>query len=481
MAPAHVRLAAAALVFAALPGLAGCTASSGSVTPPPSTNPIKHVIVLFQENRSFNNLFAGFPGAVTAASGPCVVTPTVAACKAGQAVPLHAITLQTTGQPGAGTDLQHDHAAFELEYDHGKMDGFNLITLGTAGGGGPAGIYPYAYASRSQTKPYWDLAARYTLADHMFSTATTDSFVAHQQIVAGTTRLNGSESLVDTPSSIPWGCDSPANTTTGVILTSGKVLPAGGPFPCLTQYATMADVLDAASVTWKYYVESINGPDFSGFVWNGFDPIAKVRCAHFTPPESCSGYGADWKAHVSSPNTNLFKDLARGSLPSVSWVIPSLADSDHPASGSDTGPSWVSAVVNAVGKSSYWNDTAILIVWDDWGGFYDNVAPPQLDYTSLGMRVPLIVVSPYARRGYVSHTRYEFGSILKFVEQTFGTGSLGSTDVRATSIVDAFDFTQKPQPFAEIAAPYPQAYFRSHHTVIPARYVIDHDGGIFPE
>jgi phospholipase C len=476
-----VRVVAAALVCAIFPAVAGCTTSSGSVTPPPSTNPIKHVIVLFQENRSFNSLFAGFPSAVTASSGPCVVTPKVPQCKAGQNVPLQQITLQTTGMPGVGTDLQHDHAAFELEFDGGKMDGFNLITLGTAGGGAPAKLYPYAYVERSQVKPYWDLATKYALADHMFSTATTDSFVAHQQIVAGTTRLNDTESLVDTPSTPPWGCDSPVGTVTSVILTSGQVKTGKGPFPCLTQYPTMADVLDAAKVSWKYYVESPFGLDFSGYVWNAFDPIAKVRCAHFTPPSHCTGFGADWKAHVSSPNTNVFSDLKSGSLPAVSWLIPTLADSDHPASGSDTGPSWVTSVVNAVGKSSYWNDTAILIVWDDWGGFYDNVAPPQLDYTSLGMRVPMIVVSPYARHGYVSHTQYEFGSILKFIEETFGAASLNTTDSRATSIGDSFDFSQKPQPFATISAKYPQAYFLSHRTFPTAKFVIDHDDGILPE
>jgi phospholipase C len=246
----------------------------------------------------------------------------------------------------------------------------------------------------------------------------------------------------------------------------------------------MADVLDAKSVTWKYYVygdpfvSSGAGTDFSGAVWNGFDAIAKVRCAHFTRPDNCSGTGADWKTHVSQPTGNVLSDIAAGNLPQMSWVIPGLLCSDHPASGDNKGPSWVAQVVNAVGKSKYWNDTAILVLWDDWGGFYDNVAPPQPDYTSLGMRVPLIVVSPYAKSGFVSHTQYDFGSVLKFVEDTFGTGSLGYTDSTANSIADSFDFSQKARGFTPVSARYQNPHCSASAT---AKQIIDNDGGMVPQ
>jgi phospholipase C len=246
----------------------------------------------------------------------------------------------------------------------------------------------------------------------------------------------------------------------------------------------MADVLDAANVSWKYYVYgnpfNSSGPntDFSGAVWNGYDAIAKVRCAHFSPPQNCAGTGADWKAHVSEPSPKVLTDIANGSLPQMSWVIPGLLCSDHPASGDDKGPSWVAEVVNAIGKSKYWNTTAIIILWDDWGGFYDNVAPPQSSYTSLGMRVPLIIVSPYAKSGYVSHTQYDFGSVLKFVEQTFATGSLGTTDADANSIVDAFDFTQKARSFTPVAARYRNPGCAAGGT---EQQIIDNDGGIVPQ
>jgi phospholipase C len=375
---------------------------------------------------------------------------------------MHQITLETNRRLG-GVDIAHSHATFEAEYDGGKMDGFDTISFGTTGGNGPALFYPYAFVERSEVQPYWDMASRYVLADHMFSTATTDSFVAHQEIIAGTAALNARESLTDTPSQLPWGCDSSPGTKTSVILTSGRVIFDGGPFPCFTQYKTMADVLDAAGVSWRFYVAGLND-DFSGGVWNSFDAIKAVR------------HGSDWK-NISSPNTNIFSDIKKGKLAQVSWVIPYLPDSDHPASGNNKGPSWVTSVVNALGKSQYWNSAAIVVMWDDWGGYYDNVPPPQLDYTSLGMRVPMIVISPFAKQHLVSKTQYEFGSVLKFIEQNFRTGSLGSTDVRANSIGDVFDFTQNPTKFAPFAAPYGQSYFMQRKGNSQTQEIIERDGG----
>jgi phospholipase C len=389
-------------------------------------------------------------------------------CLDGKPVPLQQITLQTTGMPG-GRDIGHDHATFLIEFDGGKMDGFDNIATGTGGTGPPAKLYPYAFVAKEQTRPYWNLAKAYTLADRMFSTETSDSFVAHQQIIAGTTRLNAQESLVDTPDGFPWGCDAPAGTQAPIIKLDGSVVTQSHVFPCITQYKTAADVLDAANVSWKFYVDAFSGTDadFSGEVWNAFDPIKSVR------------YGPDWKKNVSEPNTNIFTDIKNHRLSSVSWVIPTLADSDHPASGSNTGPSWVTSVVNAVGKSAYWKNTAIVVVWDDWGGWYDNVPPAQPDYTSLGMRVPLLVISPWAKHGYVSHTDYNFGSILKYIEQNFGTGSLDSTDASANSLGDVFDFTQTPPRFHTFDAPYDAEFFlRPHRASPPARWFMERSGAV---
>jgi phospholipase C len=163
----------------------------------------------------------------------------------------------------------------------------------------------------------------------------------------------------------------------------------------------------------------------------------------------------------------IFSDIASNTLPSVSWVIPDRENSDHPNTGTDDGPSWVAGVVNAVGESPYWQNTAIVVVWDDWGGFYDHEPPPFLDnWGGLGFRVPMMVVSAYARTGsgsqggYISHTQYEFGSILKFIEDSFDLGRIGTTDLRATSIADVFDFSQQARNFQRIPSSRSRAYFR---------------------
>ncbi len=470
------------VLFVMLAGVAGCNSSS-SVSTPPTIQPlhsIRHVVILLQENRSFNNLFMGFPGATTATTGLCKPAKW---CPPTGKIPVKSVTLESTNQFALGTDISHSHGAFEVECDPNasnvcQNDGFDLITFGQALYGPPAKRYPYAAVKRSETKAYWDFASQYGIADDMFFTATASSFIAHQQIIAGTTRLNANESLTDQPSNSPWGCDAVPGTTTAIIKRNGHVDEFGGPFPCFTQYRTMADLLDAANVSWKYYVAPVRGLEFSGGVWNGFDAIAKVRCASFTPPESCHGEGTDWKAHMSFPNTTVFKDLQNGTLPSVSWVIPKLADSDHPASGCNHGPHWVTSVVNAIGASKYWNDTAIILLWDDWGGWFDPVPAPQTNYTSLGFRVPMIVISPYAKPHSVGHTQYDFGSILKFIEQNFGLGSLGTSDVGANSIGDMFNLSQSPNVFHKEPLPSERDCGSGSGNAPNFEQIIDHDNGV---
>jgi phospholipase C len=143
-------------------------------------------------------------------------------------------------------------------------------------------------------------------------------------------------------------------------------------------------------------------------------------------------------------------DIESGNLAQVSWVVPTFQNSDHPASGSNTGPDWVTSIVNEIGASKYWSDTAGFITWDDWGGWYDHVPPPAVDSMGLGFRVPLIVVSPYAKHGYISHQVHEFGSFLKFLEVCFGLPSLATSDVHSDDLLDCFDFTQPVQAYQQI-------------------------------
>jgi phospholipase C len=161
-------------------------------------------------------------------------------------------------------------------------------------------------------------------------------------------------------------------------------------------------------------------------------------------------------------------DVGKGELADVTWVVPLLPLSDHAGSLSKRGPSWVASVVNVIGKSKFWSSTAVFVVWDDWGAWYDDVAPPQLDYDGLGIRVLFICVSPYAKSGYVDDTPYEFGSLLKFIEDRYALGTLGRSDARATAPLGCFDFAQKARAFAQIEAPYdPAAIVRSATTEAP--------------
>ncbi|HEY5426160.1 MAG TPA: alkaline phosphatase family protein [Candidatus Tumulicola sp.] len=389
---------------------------------------VKHVVILVQENRSFDNFFATFPGADGATFGYTHKGKKIMLVKS----------------PLASADINHDWKTFLAECDlQGstcKMDGFDLAKIG---GGNPGGNYAYRYVDPAQIQQYWTIAQQYALLDHMFQTQGSGSFTAHQDLIAGGTAIDSTNSLVDYPNeSADWGCDAPAGTITSLITVDDIFKQWKGPFPCLNYpTGTMRDLLDAKKVSWKYYSPLYHPKQGgAGALWNAFAAIDAVR------------NGPEWTTNISMPQTNICKDIDSGTLPAVSWVIPDQLDSDHPQSKNqiDTGPDWIAAVVNKIGQSSYWNSTAVVIVWDDWGGFFDNVAPKQYASGELGFRVPAMVVSPYINAGTISHTPFEFGSILKFVEQTFGLGSLHTSDVRAASIGSIFSFKKPARTFSAI-------------------------------
>lgn len=398
---------------------------------PSPGNYIKHVVIIVQENRSFENLFAGFPGADAPLYGYNLK---------GTKIPLHTVDFVPL------VNLNHDFGPAIRSWNHGKMNGFTGRVSGL-----PV-TYPYAHLSQREIQPYWDMAKQYVLADHMFPTEFGPSFTGHLSLIAGTTSLSSDLAIANNPIGGPWGCDAAPGTITFTVNVAHVIKT--GEFPCFQEFHTMADVLDAGSVSWKYYAPSIYA-DKGGVLWSSFDAIYNVR------------YSSDWRNDMSAPQTNVLTDAANGTLPSVSWVIPDWTWSDHPSSGTDLGPSWVAAVVNAIGKGPDWKSTAIVIVWDDWGGWYDNVPPPKLDFRGPGIRVGCIIVSPYAKNGFVDHTQYEFGSILRFAEEAFGLPTIGPaaggyTDARATPLDNAFDFTQAPRAFTPIKAKYPPATFLRH-------------------
>jgi phospholipase C len=438
-----MRAAALALTFA----LVGCTSaqtmpsfdSAPRVALPHAQDDtkgasryLKHVVIIVQENRTFDNLFYGFRGAHYTTYGYT---------HDGVKVMLHPVDLR-------GPIISNSWSDSVFAWDGGKMNRFDEIQVGGAGG---TQTYVYGYVKRSEIKPYWTMARSYVLADEMFPTMFGGSFTAHLDLIASTAGLSGAVSEVDTPTNTPWGCDAPAATKTSLLNASRDESWSAGPFPCFTQFRTLADTMDAKHLGWKYYAPAVRGGGVGGYLWSEFDAIAAVR------------HGPDWSRNVISPQTRVLGDARTGKLPSVAWVIPDGADSDHPG-GPSAGPSWVASVVNAVGEGPDWNSTAIVVLWDDWGGWFDHVPPPQRDFRGLGIRVPCIVISPYAKAHYVSHTQYEFGSVVKLVEQVFhlpvvGPPTSGYTDTRAASMLDVFDFHQKPRTFVPIPAEKPASFF----------------------
>jgi phospholipase C len=290
----------------------------------------------------------------------------------------------------------------------------------------------------------------------MFTTQSSASFTAHQDFIAGGTPVGDEgDNVIDFPSPISWGCNAAPGTVTDLITPKGHEEFGAGPFPCFT-YKTLRDLLDAKGLSWLYFTnKSPSG------LWDAFDAISAVY------------HGSQWKTNIVVPETKVFAYLDASELPAVSWVIPDALTSDHPSDIHDQGPEWVASVVNAIGESAYWDSTVIIVVWDDWGGEYDNVPPPQLDGQGLGMRVPMLIVSAYDKEtsasqpGYISHTQYEDGSLLKFMEQNWNLGSLGTTDVRANSIADCFDFSRKPRPFVPVSGSLSKSYWK-HYNVSSA-------------
>ncbi len=390
---------------------------------------VRHIVIIVQENRTVDNLFQFLPGANTQSYGYG---------SHGQLVPLRPARLS------AAYGLGHHHDNWEVEYDSGKMDGFDREQCG---GQCPRDA-AYAYVPQAEVQPYYTMAETYTFADQLFQSNQGPSFPAHQYLISGTSAISDASSLRASENPLmpgghtTGGCSSPTGSTVTLIDENGR--ERASRFPCFRRNSIMRE-LDAAGISWSYY-QAAKGPG----VWHAVDAIEEL-----------------WKRqdfynlHVFAPSEQVLTDVADGKLADVAWVTPTALASDHSKLTNGSGPSWVASVVNAIGRSSYWRNTAIFVTWDDWGGWYDHVPPPTYNSYELGFRVPLIVISPYARLHHVSHRRYEFGSLLKFIEAVYQLPSLGTTDKRAALLQDCFDFNQPPTKFKHIDAHYPPSYFYS--------------------
>jgi phospholipase C len=453
-----------ALQGSVLPGTAARDADRLRCEQQQNATCIKHVVIIIQENRSFNDLFRKFPGASTKTIG-----------MAGSL----RVRLRPVKFEQSTRDISHCWEDAMASYDYGRMDGFyqesrerlNRAQCPSLRPPVGTGFYSgYTYVPNgapkyvNQAGPYWNMARQYVLADQFYPTDFGPSFTAHQNLIAGTVEIDKNLSLVNYPGTLtkaggmafgpgPWSCDSEPDTKTSTINAQRVISQATGPFPCLTQYSTLANTLDFRHVGWQYYTPTQGGYEDGNYVWSPFAAIKSVR------------EGPDW-SNVITPQTKVLEAAEKGKLEGVTWVVPDGRDSDHPGPyATDQGPSWVASIVNAVGTGPQWSTSAVIILWDDWGGYYDGQKPPHRDFRGLGIRVPCIIISPYARKGYVSHTQYEFGSVLKFIENVFLLPPLvnypgyGYTDLRANSLLDSFDFTQKPRAFERIPTKYPMSFF----------------------
>ncbi len=399
---------------------------------------IQHVIIMLQENRSTDNLFHGLPNADTANSGKN---------SKGKIIPLTSIPLVSN------YDLGHGNPAFRAEYDGGKMDGADRVFVSCRQGATGCINPQFKYVQISDVQPYFDMAEQYAFADHMFESGQGSSYPAHQFIISATSAPSPTSQLfvAEDPSGFPGanlntGCTAPPQEFVQLIDPLGQEKLVM--YPCF-EHLTLMDLLDKAGLSWLYYTPTPNQ------IWTGPNSIYHIR------------KGQDWNNVIANP-AQILTDIANGQLATVSWVIPNAPASDHPRENNGTGPSWVSSVVNAVGGSSYWESTAIFVSWDDWGGWYDHVAPPIINSFQYGLRVPLVVISPYANPGYVSHVTHDFSSIVKFVETVFNLPSLGFGDQYSDDLMDCFNFNQKPRAFRKIAAPLGASYFLNYKTPLSA-------------
>jgi phospholipase C len=371
-----------------------------------TADPIKHVVILMKENRTFDNYFGTFPGADGATTGRLSNGKTVRLIH----TPDHTLI-----------DVAHHGDAATVAVDNGKMDGFDLLPGAFQNGQDIA----MSQAHESDIPNYWQYARTFELMDHFFSSINGPSFPNHIALVAGS-----SNNTVDNPvlnTNHAWGCDS------GRYSKVDAVDPQTGRHhfvkPCFN-INTLPDELQKAGIPWKYYAP----PAFqSGYIWSTLDAIRHIR------------YSSLWTTNVKPPQ-DFLSDVKTGQLPAVSWVTENENVSEHPPFSMCVGENWTVQYLNALMSSPEWDSTVVVLTWDDFGGFYDHVPPPHMNYISLGPRVPTIIISPYAEAGTVNHTTYNFGSILKYIEQKYDLPAMTPYDRDATSIADALDFNQQPLP-----------------------------------
>lgn len=390
---------AAVLVLAAAPLLGLLTSATGAAAASRShdpVTPIRHFVVLMQENHTFDNYFGTYPGADGLSSRVCM--PTVPTERTPCVHPFHIGNRSIV-------DLDHSESSATQDLDRGRMEGFVRAQNLRSGHGDQA----MGYYDGSDLPFYWNMADRYVLFDHLFSSALGGSFLNH----------------------VYWVAAGAGNATQSVPLRGLRV-------------TTIFDRLQQAGVTWKFYVQNYD-PGINYRTLPRLTNANRASQAVWAPLLDIPRFLDDPALHSHIvPLSDYYYDLHHGTLPAVAYIAPSGA-SEHPPGSLATGQRFVRGLVNELMSSSAWDSSAFMLAYDDWGGWYDHVRPPRRDAVGDGFRVPALLVSPYARQHFIDHRQLDFTSMLKFIEQNWRLRALTRLDATAGSIMNAFDFRQPPR------------------------------------
>lgn len=393
-------------------------------TQSPVYNAVQHIVIIYKENHSFDNYFGNFPGANGIPHGICmpIFIPYINSYIP-KAKDARCVSPFISTNPIVSPDLPHSDINYVADKDGGKMDGFML-------GEGQWNNTSFAYRNATmstyddKTIPYyWQLAKNYVLADNWFSSVPSWSLPNHWHRIAAA-HPAGSVDL-------HFG-STPAERAQHVQTYLHQA----------NNISTIGDLLVNADITWKHYDFAVKLDGYQKAIQNrtDFSTLASGRTSD--PFEAkASTYTKNYYKHFATTD-QIFTDIRDGTLPQVSWVIPQDVYSEHPGGWNITvGMQWSKKLIDAIMNSQYWHNTVIILTWDEFGGFYDHVLPPA----GYGFRVPALILSPYAKHGFIDHTFYSIESTLKFIEWRFGLPSLNQRDASANNLLSAFDFSQTPK------------------------------------
>ena len=433
---------------------AGC--GGGAPATAPAVNPAhlpQHVVVVIMENRSVDDLFQFLPGADTAPAGRN--------SKGG----MTALSPVSLVEP---YDLDHSHAGgFLTEFHNGALDGFDLETAYCTA---PQLDQPpyvcaqtaYGYVPQQEVEPYYQIAETYAFASRVLQTNQGPSYPAHEYLIAG--QSGRPYAVAENPSpDITGGCGNTTPDESVKLIDLNIPFPSNenrSIFPCV-DFPTIFDLLDRRGITWSYYTPRVE------ILWN-----ALIQIRHLYRSQAA-------QSRAIVPETAIFADIAHRNLASVSYVVPNQDWSDHPRDGClnlPLGAQFAGALVDAIGQSPYWKNTAIVIVWDDWGGWYDHVAPVAPlhlpgDPYEYGFRVPLMVVSPYAKPHYIDGSFRDYTAILHFIEHVYGLPAIApnSLERQTDDLFSLFQFgAATPRPFQTIQTANPPSYWASLPSPAPS-------------